>query len=249
MIRVLISVEDSAFGERIAAIVSSAPDFSLIGSGQSPYATAHVAAAVGPTVAIISIDLRDSYVIEAVEDLCRRSRPSAVIAVVSEGSDAAIIAAHRAGAAAWCDPQVRDAGLLNLVRRSASGDRPILDAFLDRPWLTPHILDPRRPMPSRDLDRHGPAFSSDFALDSAFMPLTDRELEILRKVSDGMTNAEIGYALGISAKVVRQHVTSILRKLAVNDRTQAVVTAIRRGWLPINDEGPDSAGALMHPRR
>jgi DNA-binding CsgD family transcriptional regulator len=58
-------------------------------------------------------------------------------------------------------------------------------------------------------------------------------LEILRKVSDGMTNAEIGYALGISAQTVKNHVTSILRKLAVNDRTQAVVTALRRGWLTI----------------
>jgi len=64
------------------------------------------------------------------------------------------------------------------------------------------------------------------------------ELEILRKVSDGMTNAEIGYALGISAQTVKNHVTSILRKLAVNDRTQAVVTALKRGWLSIDDTNP-----------
>lgn len=84
------------------------------------------------------------------------------------------------------------------------------------------------------------------ALSNAFMPLTDRELEILRKVSDGMTNAEIGYALGISAQTVKNHVTSILRKLAVNDRTQAVVTALRRGWLTIdeNDDGEGVTGGL-----
>jgi DNA-binding NarL/FixJ family response regulator len=67
------------------------------------------------------------------------------------------------------------------------------------------------------------------------MPLTERELEILRKVSTGLTNAEIGYSLGISAQTVKNHVTSILRKLAVNDRTQAVVTALRNGWLSIED--------------
>jgi ATP/maltotriose-dependent transcriptional regulator MalT len=53
-----------------------------------------------------------------------------------------------------------------------------------------------------------------------------------------MTNAEIGYALGISAQTVKNHVTSILRKLAVNDRTQAVVTALKRGWLSIDDSNP-----------
>jgi DNA-binding NarL/FixJ family response regulator len=80
--------------------------------------------------------------------------------------------------------------------------------------------------------------------------LTDRELEILRKVSDGMTNAEIGFALGISAQTVKNHVTSILRKLAVNDRTQAVVTALRRGWLSIDEEpGVAAANGRTRGRR
>jgi DNA-binding NarL/FixJ family response regulator len=70
----------------------------------------------------------------------------------------------------------------------------------------------------------------------AFAPLTDRELQILKLVSEGKTNAAIGYELGISAQTVKNHVTSILRKLAVNDRTQAVVMALKRGWLSIDDD-------------
>jgi hypothetical protein len=66
-----------------------------------------------------------------------------------------------------------------------------------------------------------------------------------------MTNAAIGYALGISAQTVKNHVTSILRKFAVNDRTQAVITALRRGWLTIEDQsgrnGGSSAGITALP--
>ena len=87
---------------------------------------------------------------------------------------------------------------------------------------------------ARVLEQFRAATASDLAPTSAFAPLTERELEILKKVSDGMTNAEIGYALGISAQTVKNHVTSILRKLAVNDRTQAVVLALRRGWLALD---------------
>jgi DNA-binding NarL/FixJ family response regulator len=100
----------------------------------------------------------------------------------------------------------------------------INEQLLDKPYVAARVLEQFRS-----------ATTSDLAPTSAFAPLTDRELEILRKVSDGLTNAEIGYALGISAQTVKNHVTSILRKLAVNDRTQAVVTALRRGWLSIDD--------------
>ena len=91
------------------------------------------------------------------------------------------------------------------------------------------------PVAARVLEQFRAATAGVLAPTSAFAPLTDRELEILKKVSDGMTNAEIGYALGISAQTVKNHVTSILRKLAVNDRTQAVVLALRRGWLSIDE--------------
>src|SRR5215204_5826533 len=95
----------------------------------------------------------------------------------------------------------------------------------------------------------GPDAGTDdeLALASAFAPLADRELELLKKVSDGLTNAEIGYALGISAQTVKNHVTSILRKLAVNDRTQAVVTALKRGWLSIDDANPTGRNGASVP--
>ena len=62
-----------------------------------------------------------------------------------------------------------------------------------------------------------------------------------------MTNAKIGVALGISPQTVKNHITSILRKLAVNDRTQAVVLALRRGWISIDEQDPWPGAEALTP--
>ena len=126
---------------------------------------------------------------------------------------------------------IEERELAHLVRRAAADKYPINDQLLSNPRLADRVLELFRMTTPGELAPMSP-----------FSPLTDRELEILRKVSDGMTNAEIGYALGISAQTVKNHVTSILRKMAVNDRTQAVVRAIQRGWITVDDNGV-TAGA------
>ena len=65
--------------------------------------------------------------------------------------------------------------------------------------------------------------------------LSEREIEILCLVATGASNKEIAQHLGISRQTVKNHMTSILRKLAVNDRTQAAVYALRRGWIRLED--------------
>lgn len=62
-------------------------------------------------------------------------------------------------------------------------------------------------------------------------PLTQREMQVIRHVAMGLKNREIGLSLKISVETVKEHVQNILRKLSVNDRTQAAVTAVRREWI------------------
>ncbi len=69
-----------------------------------------------------------------------------------------------------------------------------------------------------------------------FAPLSPREVEILDNIAQGMTNKQVAYALGISEQTVKNHMSSILRKLSVNDRTQAVVYAMRQGWIKIPED-------------
>jgi len=75
---------------------------------------------------------------------------------------------------------------------------------------------------------------------SPFHPLSEREAEVLTCVVKGMSNKEIASSLGISHQTVKNHVTSILRKFGVEDRTQAVVYALKRGWVKLSDKASQS---------
>jgi DNA-binding NarL/FixJ family response regulator len=69
-----------------------------------------------------------------------------------------------------------------------------------------------------------------------YYPLSSREMEVLSYVTKGMSNKEIAVALGISHQTVKNHVTAILRKLGVEDRTQAAIYALRRGWVRLKQD-------------
>ncbi|MEX0818689.1 MAG: response regulator transcription factor [Pirellulaceae bacterium] len=98
--------------------------------------------------------------------------------------------------------------LVDVITRAASGDEPLDSSVLRR------VKRVMRRRHERDDDG---------------IPLTNRELQVLRHVALGLSNREIGQSLGISIETVKEHVQNILRKLDVNDRTQAAVWAVRRG--------------------
>ena len=77
--------------------------------------------------------------------------------------------------------------------------------------------------------------TNDFDGEHKFQPLSGREMQILQCITSGESNKEIAKDLGISRQTVKNHMTSILRKLAVNDRTQAAVYALRHGWIRLQD--------------
>ncbi|QDU95487.1 response regulator [Lignipirellula cremea] len=98
--------------------------------------------------------------------------------------------------------------LVNAIRRAAEGEGPASDSLLERVRTT---MSKRRSESEEDI------------------PLTNRETQVLRHVALGLSNREIGRSLGISIETVKEHVQNILRKLDVNDRTQAAVLAVKKG--------------------
>jgi DNA-binding NarL/FixJ family response regulator len=231
VIRVLIVGRETLFRRGLASIIESDSSLETIGMGSTAAEGFRLTDELLPDVVLIGTTLSDAPGLAGATEMRRRFPATPTVVVSSRESDDELFEAIRAGASAYCGQDSPEEELLTLIKRSATGEYVINEQLLGKPYVAARVLEQFRA-----------ANSTGIAAPSAFAPLTDRELEILRKVSDGMTNAEIGYALGISAQTVKNHVTSILRKLAVNDRTQAVVTALRRGWLSIDDDGQSGAG-------
>jgi RNA polymerase sigma factor (sigma-70 family) len=180
-----------------------------------------------PDVMVLDINLPEINGIEVARIVKRRNPRVAIVMVTMHEDDEQLFNAIRVGAAAYCTKDVEPAQIVNIVRRVARGEYLINENVLSHPFVATRVLDQFRELARIDQNA-----------DSVFSPLTPREVEILDCVARGNSNKEIASILGISDQTVKNHITSILRKLQVNDRTQAVIYALRHGWIKLGtDEG------------
>jgi len=140
--------------------------------------------------------------------------------LTSYAEDEKIFPAVQAGALAYLLKTIAPDELADTIRRVAQG----------QPVLHPHIA-MRLMQEFRQESRHVSPLPSSMAVPPAFAALTEREIEVLRLVAEGLTNQEIAERLIISTRTVKAHVSHILAKLNLSDRTQAAVYAWREGLM------------------
>jgi DNA-binding NarL/FixJ family response regulator len=156
----------------------------------------------------------------------KRSHPNIGIVLLSAEQDQTLmVRSLRAGVAAFLPRNVPWEELLKVLQLVRRGEYPINDMVLAMPSIAAAVLDEFR------------ALSAEEQGENIYSSLSPREIEVLELVAAGRTNKEIAVKLNISNQTVKNHISSILRKLAVNDRTQAVVFAMRRGWIKVNQQG------------
>ncbi|HET7640348.1 MAG TPA: response regulator transcription factor, partial [Ktedonobacteraceae bacterium] len=134
--------------------------------------------------------------------------------------------AIKVGASAYYTRNITPEELKEAVRRVSHGEYLINDDVLSKPQLASRVLKSFRELSVEEEEPPGK---------DTYSPLSSREVEILDYIARGNSNKEIAKSLKISDQTVKNHITSILKKLSVNDRTAAVVHALRHGWIKMHD--------------
>lgn len=213
------------FREGLRHHLASAPEFRIVGEAENGQQAIQIVDNTDPDVVLMEMDLPGVNGLEVARAI-KRSHPHIGIVLLTAAMDGMqVVKAIRAGVAAYVPRNISPERLLRTLHQVQRGDYPINDLVLSLPDVASQVLAAFRQL------------AVDEDTQSIYSPLSPRELEVLELVAAGRTNKEIAVQLDISNQTVKNHVSSILRKLAVNDRTQAVVYAMRRGWIKVSLPG------------
>ncbi|HLH74606.1 MAG TPA: response regulator transcription factor [Chloroflexota bacterium] len=223
-IRVLIADDHPIFRQGIRGILETQPDIDVVGESADGSQAIALARALAPDVVLADVQMPNGDGMEVARTVKLHLPRTAVILLTAYDDEEQLFQAIKVGAAAFFMKDVKPEDLLDGIRRVSAGEYLNNESVLTRPLVASRVL-----KQFRDLSLVGQE------IEPLFVPLSAREIEVLDYIARGNSNKEIARALKISDQTVKNHITSILRKLAVNDRTQAVVYALRRGWIKMQE--------------
>jgi len=214
-IRVLIIDDQALVRSGFRMILEARDDLEVVGEAENGVQALELAQALAPDVVLMDVRMPAMDGVEATRRLLEAGSSARVIILTTFDLDEYVFEALRAGASGFLLKDVEPAQLVEAIRVVASGEA------LLAPTITRRLLD--RFAASLEASERGTPPELD--------ALTPRELEILRLVAGGLSNAEIAAKLFVSETTVKTHVSSVLRKLQLRDRVQAVVLAYEAGLI------------------
>jgi two-component system response regulator DevR len=205
-IRVFLLDDHEIVRRGIRELLEAEGDIEVVGESGLAQEAARRIPALRPHVAVLDGRLPDGSGIDVCRDIRSKNPEIAALILTSYDDDNALFSAIMAGAAGYVLKQVRGNDLVDTVRRVAAGQ-----STLD-PAVTQQVLERLRRGPEED---------------KALAPLTPQERKILEHIGEGMTNRQIGEAMYLAEKTVKNYVSSLLAKLGMERRTQAAVFAAK----------------------
>ena len=206
----VVLVEDHALTRAGLRTALEAQGIAVVGEAADGVAGADMILAQRPDVAVVDLGLPGKDGVAVTNAVKSSGTPTKIVILTMHELEDEIFSALGAGADAYCVKSSDASVAVEAVRIAASGG-----AFFD-PRIAHVVL---RRLGGKTAGLHSAS------------PLTPRELEILRLIADGLGNGEIAQRLYLGLGTVKGHVRDILEKLAATDRTQAAVTALRKGWI------------------
>lgn len=214
-ISILITDDHALVRQGIRTFLELQPDLTVIGEADSGKAAVRLAEELAPDVVLMDLVMPGMTGVEATRQVKQVSPHSQIIVLTTYHEDEYIFPALRAGALSYVLKDIGPDELAATVRKAKQGKSVLHPCVASR--LVEELHGTRRDIPN------------------LFTVLSDRELEVLRLMADGLSNAEIAHTLVIGEKTVKTHVSSILSKLHMMDRTQAAVFAWQQGFVTRRD--------------
>ncbi|NBD36917.1 MAG: response regulator [Chloroflexi bacterium] len=226
-IRVVIVDDHPFFRQGILDVLTVETDIEVIAESDDGAEALELLGDIQPDVVLMDVNLPNLNGLQVTKQLKEQCPDVNVIILTAYDDEEQVYRAIRIGASAYFAKDVTPGQLLDTVRAVAEGY---------------YVIEGRRMTPAQAeqwllelYHRYGIKPE-----DATFSPLTNREMEVLEQIIEGLSNKEIAYRLGISHQTVKNHITSILSKMNLSDRTQAAIYALRHGWVQFTPERRES---------
>jgi DNA-binding NarL/FixJ family response regulator len=237
-IRIMIVEDHPLLIRGLRQVIEEESDMEIVAEVSDGFDAVVEALRIEPDVILMDINLPRKNGLQATREIktTHGADEIGVVILTAYHDEEQLYHALCAGASAYFPKDVAPNALLPAIRATAAGKCVVNNQVLNKAeafrWLLKAV---EKLAPDRDnlLDH--------------FAPLSAREMEILTCITRGASNKEIAYMLKISQQTVKNHISNVLRKLLVEDRTQAAVLALRRGWIRLDELGsqrPSATGSL-----
>ncbi|WP_163099314.1 response regulator [Peribacillus alkalitolerans] len=223
---IVIIDDHQLFREGVKRILDFEPTFEVVAEGDDGTDAVDLVDKYNPDVVIMDINMPNMNGVEATKELVEEYPNSKVIILSIHDDENYVTHALKTGASGYLLKEMDADALVDAVKVVADGG-----SYL-HPKVTHNLVKEYRRLATDTGSEGGNVFATEIR--RPLHLLTRRECEVLQLLADGQSNRTIGETLFISEKTVKNHVSNILQKMNVNDRTQAVVLAIKNGWVEVN---------------